>query len=117
MARDAAQFKEQQQLASIDAVIQAAPHTDCLLHFITTDATHVHVLASWRGGRSWQQNRTSLKRSITMRLKSDFGRRPWLVDGSSRRRVKDREHFDYLMTKYLPSHRGWKWSEERGLFK
>ena len=41
-------------------------------------------------------------------------RREWFVEGGSRKRVKDRAHFDYLVTTYLPRHRGWKWSSEKG---
>jgi hypothetical protein len=27
-----------------------------------------------------------------------------------------RKHFDYLVTKYLPKHQGWKWAEGRKYF-
>ncbi len=106
-----------QQLASITAIKEAALHIGCHLHLVATDPTHIHVLVSWQGKRTWQQNRTSLKRSVTLRLKSDYGNQAWLANGSSRRRVVDHDHFDHLVTKYLPSHRGWKWCEERGLFR
>jgi hypothetical protein len=31
--------------------------------------------------------------------------------------VKDQGHFDFLFNVYLPSHRGWKWDELRGLYR
>jgi REP element-mobilizing transposase RayT len=110
-------FNADHQMVMIPCLLEAVQHIDCRPHFIATDPTHVHILVSWKNDRTWQRNRTSLKKSITLALKERFGRRPWLVEGSSRKRVRDEEHFQYLMSDYLPSHRGWKWSEARGLFR
>jgi hypothetical protein len=44
-------------------------------------------------------------------------KRKWLAKGGNERRIKDQEHVDYLMRVYLPSHGGWKWDEERGLYR
>jgi len=38
------------------------------------------------------------------------GRR-WFVRRSSRKQVKEEQHLDYLMTTYLPKHRGKSWRE------
>ena len=116
-AREPVPLTADHQLACIAAVEEGVRHIDCQLGFVATDPTHIHVLISWESERSWQQNRTSLKRSVTIKMKSVFGNRPWLSEGSSRRRVCRQEHFHYLMTRYLPSHRGWKWSEKQGTFK
>jgi hypothetical protein len=40
-----------------------------------------------------------------------------LSENGSRKHVKDREHFDYLVNVYLPKHTGWKWSESLGYHK
>lgn len=80
-------------------------------HFIATEPTHIHVLASWADDRSWLKVRSALKASLTRRLNREQGRRQWFVDNASRRHVKHQEHFDYLVNSYLPSHGGWKWKE------
>ena len=79
------------------------------LYQIATDSTHVHVLIGWEGYVKWESARRSLKHSISSRLNQQFGKRQWLTRGGSRKRVEHRKYFDYLMTKYLPSHRGVKW--------
>jgi REP element-mobilizing transposase RayT len=110
------QFAAEHQLTAIEILQEAVTHISCRLHLVATDPTHIHALASWRAKRTWEQQRTSLKRALTISFKSAYGDRPWLADGASRKRVLDRKHFDYLITTYLPSHRGWKWCECRGLF-
>jgi REP element-mobilizing transposase RayT len=87
------------------------------LHFVATEPTHVHALVSWRTGRTWVQVRAGLRSLISRRLNREHGRRAWLSDGASRKKVKDQAHFDRLAAEYLPKHRGWKWHPGRGLFK
>jgi len=72
--------------------------------------------------------RTAVKQSLTRTLNRTLGpraglpaamegreaeRRKWFSGGASRKRVRDRDHFDYLMTDYLPSHRGAFWREHQ----
>ncbi len=108
---------EPHQQTTIEAIKNAAKHIACRLHFISTETTHLHLLTSWHDEKTWQQKRNSYKRAITITLQSEFAKRTWLSEGSSRKCVEDHEHFEYLMTRYLPRHRGWKWSEHKGLFK
>jgi len=91
-------------------------HQQCRGHFIATDSTHVHVLVSWRDERPWIRIRSGLKSSLTRRLNRDLQRWIWFSDSASRKRVKDRPHFTYLVDEYLPSHYGWKWREGGGPF-
>lgn len=86
-------------------------------HFYSTDATHVHVLVSWNGSRSWSLIRNGIKSSFSRRLSKEGSRRKWFSSGASRKRVKDQAHFDYLVTQYLPSHLGWKWQEGKTPFR
>ncbi len=109
-------FAEVHQLKAIDVLNDGVTYINCRMHFVATDATHIHALISWQHEKSWHATRTSLKRALTISFKNQFGDRPWLVDGASRKQVRNREHFEYLVTSYLPSHRGWKWCERRGLF-
>jgi hypothetical protein len=114
---DEVRFFEPHQLAAIEVLQEAVGYINCRLHFVSTDTTHLHVLVSWKVDRTWQQNRSSLKKAMTIDFKKRFGIRPWVVENASRCQVRDQKHFDYLVTKYLPSHNGWKWCEVRGLFK
>lgn len=99
-----------QQLA-ISELQTAWLHQRCRGHFVATDSTHVHVLVSWRDERPWKRIRNGLKSSLTRRLNRDLQRQIWFSDSASRKQVKDRRHFNYLVNEYLPSHPGWKWRE------
>ncbi len=110
-------LSETHQQAAIEAIRNATKHIACRLYIVVTDPTHIHMLTSWRDEKTWQQKRNSYKRAITIALKTEYEKRTWLSEGSSRKQIKDREHFEYLITQYLPKHCGWKWSEGEGLFK
>jgi REP element-mobilizing transposase RayT len=87
------------------------------VHFIATETTHLHVLLSWPDERPWLKIRNGLKSSLTRRLNKEIQFRRWFVESASRKRVKDQSHFDHLVSQYLPSHRGLKWSEKGGVFR
>jgi hypothetical protein len=80
------------------------------LHFAATERTHIHVLVSWKDDRPWLRVRTAIKTSFSKRLKQ-LQQRTWFSDGSSRKQVRNEEHFYYLINKYLPEHSGRKWDE------
>jgi REP element-mobilizing transposase RayT len=130
--RNAAQapilFDEGIQRALIGAAHDAAAHQDFRLHCIATEPTHVHLLVSWKDDRTWPRMRTGVKQSLTRTLNRTPGpraglpaaieekeaeRRKWFSAGASRKRVRDRKHFDYLINEYLPSHRGASWREHQ----
>jgi len=115
--QEQAGFDSQLQLLAIDELQVAFAYQQCRGHCIATDATHIHVLVSWRGDRPWKRIRSGLKSSLTRRFNRELQRRKWFVDSASRKRVKDRSHFDYLVDQYLPSHRGWKWREDGEPFR
>jgi hypothetical protein len=106
-----ASFAPDRQLLMIDELTIAFEKQSCRGHFIATERGHVHVLVSWRDGRAWGKLRNGLKQSLTRRLNRHLRREHWFSEGASRKRVKDRGHFDFLVNEYLPSHRGWKWRE------
>jgi hypothetical protein len=39
----------------------------------------------------------------------------WFVEGGSRKRVENRKHFNYLLDRYFPDHRGVYWRAGRPL--
>jgi hypothetical protein len=116
MKESAAEFDSRAQQALIDAIIESQARQSFLAHYVATDPTHGHVLVSWRDDREWLHVRSIVKGSISRFMKQECDERTWLSEGASRKRVKDRAHFDYLVMRYLPSHRGWKWCPERGKF-
>ena len=111
-----ARFDSNVQQLVISELQTAWIHQRCRGHFIATDSTHVHVLVSWRDERLSRRIRSGLKSSLTRRLNRDVRRQVWFSDGASRKRVRDRFHFRYLVNEYLPSHPGWKWREGRDAF-
>ena len=103
---------------NVQAVLVASTQATCTqkqwrLHQVMACRTHVHTLLRWRGFVRWKQVRRTLKYRYTSELKSAFGSRgPWLSGSGSRRRVRDREHYEYLMNEYLPKHSGTHWRED-----
>ncbi len=138
---DAVVFHEHVQRSLIGAALEACEHQGYRAHFIATDPTHVHLLVSWETDRSWHRVRSKLKESMTRCLNQSFnsrdptGRRrtnersaarsadrrpaashgPWFSRGASRKRLRDRQHFEYLVREYLPSHAGLAWHEGVGV--
>ncbi|HEX3599315.1 MAG TPA: hypothetical protein VHU84_04190 [Lacipirellulaceae bacterium] len=84
---------------------------------MATESTHLHVLVSWTLDRKWDVVRAKLRESLSRRLNREVGRRLWFSKSPSRKRVKDRQHFNYLVEVYLPKHSGWKWTEGVGAFR
>ncbi|MCH7848735.1 MAG: hypothetical protein IIB53_10280 [Planctomycetes bacterium] len=83
------------------------------LHFTATEPTHVHYLVSWRGSEPWDQVSTRIKNIASLMLGRKLQRRQnkWFSKSGSRKRVRDRGHFLYLMNEYMPRHSGLKWRE------
>ena len=102
-------FDASVQQAVIDSLLNAAEHQSLTVYAIATDATHVHVLVGWTKQTTWQKVQAGLRQSLSRDLNKGFRRRTWFAEGGSHKRVRDREHFDYLITRYLPSHRGLQW--------
>jgi hypothetical protein len=110
-------FSEAIQKLLLDEFTLASRLQRLRAHFYSTDATHIHVLVSWIDDRSWFVIRNGIKSSFSRRLNKEQSRHTWFSSGASRKRVKDQAHFDYLVTQYLPSHRGWKWEEGKTPFR
>jgi len=102
-------FTTGHQRLALSVMQQSAEQLALELHGFASDPSHLHMLVGWRHERSWHSIRKSLKQSITRGLNAEFGRRRWLAAKGSRKRVKDRAHFEYLCVSYLPEHRGVVW--------
>jgi len=101
----------------VQGAVVACEHQEVRCHFIATEMTHVHVLVSWKSDRTWVLVRKQIRGNITRRLNESITRQQWFSKSPSRKQVRDRKHFDYLVTTYLPKHSGMKWTEGRGLFQ
>jgi len=99
-------FSKAHQKLIAASLRDVGPHLDVTIHAIAAEPTHFHVLASWNHERKWDSIRRSLRTAVSLALNGKFGKRVWLVRNSSRKQVKDDEHFVHLIAKYLPSHRG-----------
>ena len=113
----AAEFTETIQRMLIEETITAAKYQRWRVHYVATEPTHVHTLASWRDERKVKKLVAGLKSSLTRKLNAAVERRTWLVEGKSAVQVKDDDHFNHLILNYLPGHSGWKWSEHDGWLK
>jgi hypothetical protein len=110
--RNETTFDDQLSRALLEELIASCPKISCRLHGGSVELTHVHALVSWKHVRGWMSVRTSLKASLTKRLKT-MGDDVSLSRGGSRKHVEDRDHFEYLMQTYLPRHEGIAWYEDR----
>jgi len=109
-------FDEHTQRLIIQSVLDAAPFQSFRTHSISTDNTHIHILVSWTSGRELAKVSQSIKTSITRALNTALHKRTWLSDGGDQKQVVDAEHFDYLITDYVPKHTGLKWREGVGFY-
>jgi hypothetical protein len=110
-------FDAQSQKVLLAETVAACTHQNLRCHFVATESTHLHVLVSWTTDRTWEVVRAKLRESLSRRLNREIERRLWFSKSPSRKRVKDRQHFNYLMKVYLPKHSGWKWAEAVGAFR
>jgi hypothetical protein len=85
------------------------------VHSVATDDAHFHVLLSWKDDRSLRQVYASIRKTISLCLNRDFGKRCWFTKHGHLVQVKSRTHFDHLIDVYHPSHPSWCWSEAKGL--
>ena len=83
------------------------------LHGIATDASHFHCVVSWARFLEWAEVRKRIKNVLSkyIGIALEQRGRQWFVREGSRKRVTNREHFEHLLRKYLPDHRGLCWSE------
>jgi hypothetical protein len=107
------QFDAQQQRTILWIVWDACQRRRWRLHAIAFETTHTHILVSWPSAGTWRDVCKKLKNLISWALSQELGceGRRWMVRGASRKQVRDRRHFDYLVATYLPRHRGLFWKE------
>ena len=106
LKEEVVEFSSEAQSLMIRAACEACSFLTARCHGIATDPSHIHLLISWHDNQVWQRISKSLKHRLTLELNAELMRQTWFSKGGSRKRVKDRSHFDYLMRVYLPRHRG-----------
>jgi len=104
-------FDAKVQQSLIDTTRSACEFLKGRCHAVASERSHVHVLLSWNSNRTWQGVSRAIKTALTRRLNEGTERQKWFSKGGSRKQVKDREHFEYLLEVYLPRHRGLFWRE------
>ncbi len=109
------QLGETQQRAIIEELMKSALPIRYRLHSVASDKTHIHVLASWLDKRPWKRLCRSMRRSMSQCLNRQRKRR-WFSRGGHSKQVLNRSHYDHLVFDYLPSHSGWKYAEEKGIY-
>jgi hypothetical protein len=87
------------------------------LHGAATEPSHLHILVSWLDETlPFPKVRGRIRNLLSLDLSKRAGvtGRPWFAAQASRKRVADKAHFHYLLSTYLPKHRGVQWYEGRG---
>ncbi|HLL88034.1 MAG TPA: hypothetical protein VK324_01905 [Tepidisphaeraceae bacterium] len=107
-------FDDGMQWVMVQAVRDVCAKYGWRLHCVATVKTHVHYLVTWDDRSiSWARVRDRMKQVMGYRLAQLRGTkdRRYFVRGDDATRVERDSHFEYLMTTYLPDHRGAGWSE------
>jgi len=112
MREDPVEFGPDIQRVIVEAVQLLCGRKPWRLHQVMTDATHVHILMSWHRFHEWPKVRRSLRYALTSALNAAFASRQWFSEAGSRKHVRDRQHFVYLMDEYLPKHDGVYWRDD-----
>jgi hypothetical protein len=83
----------------------------CRLHAVGNEESHLHAVTSWLDFIDCSKVVMQLKGSLSRCLGLEFGAegRKWFSRSASEKRVLNREHLDYLVTAYLPTHSGVFW--------
>jgi REP element-mobilizing transposase RayT len=112
-SQEPVRFSREHQEVIAWIVADACGRRNWRLHGLVFEDTHVHTLVSWREFQEWQAVRGKLKNLASLELGRYFDTPGWLWFASegSRKRVRDRKHFEHLMNSYLPKHRGLVWRE------
>ncbi len=114
MSADAVTWTAAQQRVVLEALLEKCAVRGWTLHAGATERTHVHVVVSWDDDVEARSVRQALKEGVSRRLGERFGRRSWLAEGGSMKRIKDAEHLQHLRAVYLPSHGGWRYDGAEG---
>ena len=107
--QDAVTFDQNIQQCIIDAIHDNHKHSLYRLHAIASDPSHIHILISWQDQRPTAKLKITVKQALTRHLNQMFGKQQWFSRKGSQKRIRDKQHFDYLMNVYLPKHKGISW--------
>jgi hypothetical protein len=114
MKGEPVQLLVEHQRRVVESVRESQEKQKFVAYYVANDASHTHLLLSWKDDRGAVKMRGLVKSSLSRALNASFLSQQWFNEGGSRKRVRDRKHFDYLMETYLPAHRGVKWSRDTG---
>jgi hypothetical protein len=97
-------FDESMQHVMVETARNTGEFIKAIVHGCAMENTHLHVVVSWEHDRDWKSMRASIRSAISRALSAKFCKREWFSDSPSRKRVRNHEHFDFLMLVYLPEH-------------
>lgn len=116
-SQEPVRFSSQDQQVIISAGIDIASRRGWRLHGIAATPTHYHLLVSMPDDSEAPIVMATFKRLIGLalsRFSGEIGRRWHSRGGEPPGRVRDREHFEHLMNRYLCKHAdegGLVWTE------
>ncbi|WP_231956296.1 hypothetical protein [Posidoniimonas polymericola] len=83
------------------------------LRAIAIIPSHTHLVVSWRDVTECGKVFAKIKNLVSLELNrsGDRRREHWFSRSGSKQQVKDREHYERLLCRYLPKHNGYFWRE------
>jgi hypothetical protein len=109
------EFDRDDQKFLITATQEAVARRRWKLYGVTVIEGHLHAVVGWEDSAiSEDMIQAGLKRGLGFLLSQRFGTRgkPYFSRGGSPERVLNRKHLHFLLTEYLPKHRGPFWVDE-----
>jgi REP element-mobilizing transposase RayT len=111
---DEVRFDATQRWRLVDEAGEVCARQGWEIYEATATRSHTHLLVGWRTDAKWKDVSNRLKRRLGYALSMLANRPgPWFSRGSSRKRVRDREHFEHLLQTYLPKHGPICWSRRK----
>ena len=109
-------FTSIHQKIIVDKLLSVCHERSITCHYAVAVDSHVHPLVSWRDEHLEVNDvYIRLKQACGFELAQHFKTkgRPYFSRGGhdDRKQVADRDHFEHLMTRYLPDHVGYTFSE------
>ena len=102
----AVRFDASQRELLIESTREIAARRSWTIYAMCATPTHMHLILGWRDRQELDRAIHTLKRLLGLALSRHAGTtgNRWFSRGCDRKRVRDREHFDHLVTTYIPKH-------------
>ena len=109
-AQPTVRFTADHQRKLVDTVIDSQGVAGYRCFGVVAQRQRMHLLVAWEGKSAPETIRSQIKGAVTTAMNAEFGPRAWLSQIGRDKRVRNRTHFEYLITSFFPKQRGLMWT-------